>query len=81
MDPIGPVAVKAMSQHIAVITHVLRVDGMTESRCLEKELHSFWEIESLGIVEDESSVQTQFKDNVRFENGGMLFHCHGKRHA
>ena len=46
-----------MSQHIALITHVLRVDGMTESRCLEKELHSFWEIESLGIVEDERLVQ------------------------
>ena len=35
---------------------------MTESRCLEKELHSFWEIESLGIVEDESLVQTQFEN-------------------
>ena len=66
----GPVAVKeAMSQHTALITHVLRVDGMIESRCLERELHSFWEIESLGIVEDESLVQTQFEDNVRFENG------------
>ena len=58
-----------MSQHIALITHVLGVDGMTESRCLEKELHSFWEIESLGIVEDERLVPAQFVVNVRFENG------------
>ena len=42
---------------------------MIESKCLERKLHSFWEIESLGIVEDESLVQTQFEDNVRFENG------------
>ena len=49
----GPVVVmEAMSQHTALITHVLRVDGMTESKCLERELHSFWEIESLGIVEN-----------------------------
>ena len=69
----GPVTVKeAISQHTALVTHVLRVDGMTESRCLEKELHSFWEIESLGIVEDESLVQTQFEDNVKFENGRYM---------
>ena len=60
---------EAMSKHTALITHVLRVDGMTESKCLEKELHSSWEIESLGIVENESLVQTQFEDKVRFENG------------
>ena len=60
---------EAMSQHTALITHVLRVDGMTESKCLERELHSFWEIESLGIVENESLVQTQFDNKVRFENG------------
>ena len=66
----GPVVVmEAMSKHTALITHVLRVDGMTESKCLEKELHSSWEIESLGIVENESLVQTQFDDKVRFENG------------
>ena len=62
----GPVVVReSMNQKAVLVTHVLRVDGITESRSLEKRLHSFWDIESLG---DDSLVQTQFESNVSFEN-------------
>uniref|UniRef100_A0A1X7TJH0 Uncharacterized protein n=1 Tax=Amphimedon queenslandica TaxID=400682 RepID=A0A1X7TJH0_AMPQE len=54
----GPVAVKHMSeQSTTIATHVLRVKGLSKEKCLEKELHSFWSVESLGVVESESEVQ------------------------
>ena len=63
----GPAAVKARrTQRATMTTHVLRVDGVSEERCLDRELHSFWKLESLGIIEDESLVQTQ---HVKFQNG------------
>lgn len=31
-------------------------------------MHSFWNIESLGILESEDVIQSQFEDNVSFEN-------------
>lgn len=37
--------------HATLITHVLRVDGMTEYKRLDKQLQSFWDLESVGIVE------------------------------
>ena len=66
----GPVAVKkAVCNQAALITHVLRVDGFVGNKNLKRRLRSFWDIESLGIVEDENSVQRQFKDHVKFEDG------------
>ena len=65
----GPVAMKESKQHATLVTHVLRVDSVTDNKCLERELRLFWEIESLGIIEDECLVQTQFEDNVAFEHG------------
>ena len=50
-----------------LVTDLLRVDGVVENKILEKELSSFWNIKSLGIVEDEDLVQKQFKDHVSFE--------------
>ena len=60
---------KESKQHATLVTHVLRVDSVTDNKCLEIELRLFWEIESLGIIEDECLVQTQFEDNVMFEQG------------
>ena len=57
-------------------THVLRVDALCSAKSLDKELHSFWDMESIGIVESEQIVQNQFEDNVNFENGRFLFHYH-----
>ena len=66
----GPAMVKECAPYSAtLVTHVLRTDGVSESKCLDRILHSFWNIESLGILESEDVVQSQFEDNVSFENG------------
>ena len=46
--------------HTTLVTHVLRVDGINENKSLDKELHSFWNMESIGIIESENIVQNQF---------------------
>uniref|UniRef100_A0A1X7URT2 CCHC-type domain-containing protein n=1 Tax=Amphimedon queenslandica TaxID=400682 RepID=A0A1X7URT2_AMPQE len=66
----GTAAVKQSSARSAtMVTHVLRVDGVHEDMSLEHRLRSFWELEYLGILEDENLVQTQFGDHVKFANG------------
>ena len=66
----GPVVRKeGVEPHTTLVTHVLRADGICNARSLDKELHSFWNIESMGIVESEDIVQNQFQDNVSFEHG------------
>ena len=42
---------------------------MNENRRLEQELNSFWNLEPIGIVENEESVQTQFESHIAFEDG------------
>uniref|UniRef100_A0A1X7UCX5 DUF1758 domain-containing protein n=1 Tax=Amphimedon queenslandica TaxID=400682 RepID=A0A1X7UCX5_AMPQE len=65
----GTAAVKQSSARSAtMVTHVLRVDGVHEDMSLEHRLRSFWELESLGILEEENLVQTQFGDHVKFAN-------------
>uniref|UniRef100_A0A1X7UC21 Peptidase aspartic putative domain-containing protein n=1 Tax=Amphimedon queenslandica TaxID=400682 RepID=A0A1X7UC21_AMPQE len=50
----GPVAVKYMSeQSTTMVTHVLRVKGLSKEKCLEKGIHSFWSVESLGVVKSD----------------------------
>ena len=66
----GPAQVKeASALRSTFVTHVLCVDGSCSNKQLEKELHAFWNIESLGITENESLVQGQFKSHVRFQDG------------
>ena len=66
----GPALVKgAVSQRTTLVTHVLRVDGVSEHRSLDKALHSFWNVESLGIIDKEDVMQAQFENNVSFEKG------------
>ena len=66
----GPAQVKeAPALCSTFVTHVLRVDGLCSNKRLEKELHAFWDIESLGITENESIVQGQFKSHVSFQDG------------
>ena len=56
----GPAAVKARrTQRATMTTHVLRVDGVSEDRCLDRELHSFWKLESLGIIGEFSADSVQ----------------------
>lgn len=66
----GPVIVERCSENnTSLITHVLRVDSVLESKALDKTLKAFWDIESLGILEQEDVVQNQFDQHVSFENG------------
>uniref|UniRef100_A0A1X7TZP1 Uncharacterized protein n=1 Tax=Amphimedon queenslandica TaxID=400682 RepID=A0A1X7TZP1_AMPQE len=48
---------------------MLIADGICSTRSLDKELHSFCNIESLGIVYSKDIVQNQFHYNVSIENG------------
>ena len=41
----GPVSVKGSLVQHALVTHVLRTDGVSTMKSLERELHSFWNIE------------------------------------
>ena len=66
----GPaVAARGAGPASTLVTHTLRVDGINGIKVLERELHSFWSIESLGILETEEMVQSQFEDHVSFSNG------------
>ena len=66
----GPaVAARGAGPASTLVTHTLRVDGINGIKALERELHSFWNIESLGILETEDMVQSQFEDHVSFSNG------------
>ena len=53
-------------QGTTLVTHILRVESSSEARHLERELHSLWSIESMGIIENESVVQAQFEEHVSF---------------
>ena len=47
----GPAQVKeAPASCSTFVTHVLHVDGLCSNKRLEKELHAFWDIESLGLL-------------------------------
>ena len=51
----GPVSEREGAlPHTTLVTHVLRVDGINENKSLDKELHSFWNMESIGIIESEN---------------------------
>ena len=52
-----------------LITNVLRIDSGPSLRELDRTLKAFWELESLGIIDSEHSVQEQFSSNIAFQNG------------
>ena len=55
-----------------VTTHLLRVDSQpsgTETTPLDEQLRAFWELESLGIIEEEKTLYDEFTSTVRFEEG------------
>uniref|UniRef100_A0A1X7VC48 Uncharacterized protein n=1 Tax=Amphimedon queenslandica TaxID=400682 RepID=A0A1X7VC48_AMPQE len=65
----GPVIVERCSENTFLVTLVLRVDCVLKSKALDKTLKAFWDIESLGILEQVDIVQNQFDQHVSFENG------------
>ena len=55
-----------------VTTHSLRADSQptcTETTQLSEQLRAFWELESLGIVEEEKTLYDEFAATVRFQDG------------
>ena len=53
-----------------VTSHTLKIDAQVElTDRLDATLKKFWELESLGINSDESSVLENFDDEVSFQNG------------
>ena len=52
------------NRHLLHITH-----SSDSSNSLDKSLKAFWELESLGIKQDEPSVYEEFTKNIEFKNG------------
>ena len=51
-------------------THLLRVESQpTESAQLAEQLKAFWELESLGIHEDEKTLYDEFASSITFQDG------------
>ena len=50
-------------------THTLRVDAVDEEESLETGLRRFWELESLGILKNERSVQESFTQQIAMNEG------------
>ncbi|XP_050397872.1 uncharacterized protein LOC130014246 [Patella vulgata] len=70
----GPVINNSSSDQCTINlshTHVLHVSSVSDDNCdvssIKSELNKFWELESLGIRNDESSVLSDFNDNITFE--------------
>ena len=59
------------STHAGVATtHMLRADSQpTESTQLTEQLRSFWELESLGILDEEKTLYDEFTGTVTFHEG------------
>lgn len=50
-------------------THLLRVDCQALESTLEEQLRSFWELESLGIHEEERTLFDDFASSITFQDG------------
>jgi hypothetical protein len=53
-------------------TTMLKVDAFSEPEGLEVGLRRFWELESLGVLEDEQSVYDKFTQEISFKNGRYM---------
>ena len=52
------------------VTHVLHSETHSvEQSTLDDQLQSFWELEALGIQEEERTLFDDFASSVKFENG------------
>ena len=55
-----------------VTTHLLQADSQptcAETAQLSEQLRSFWELESLGIMEEEKTLYDEFAATIRFQDG------------
>ena len=66
----GPITVELNQQMNAnLITHVLRVDTAPSLKSLDKQLTAFWELESFGVTDNETSVHEQFDSKITMCDG------------
>lgn len=68
----GPMA--ATSQEMSAVnlitTHTLQVDVEPNSlKKVDDHLHSFWNLESLGVSGEEDPLLEEFNNNIRFKEG------------
>ena len=65
-----PIVVHAAS--CTVTTHLLQVDSQptgVETTQLNEQVWAFWELESLGIVEEEKTLYNEFASTIHFQEG------------
>lgn len=68
----GPVCYGQLeNESTSLVTHVLRTTMTVEesNRKLERQLHRFWDLESVGIIDEEHTIYDQFRDMVQFRDG------------
>ena len=67
----GPIATKDTATSVNLVTtHVLRADSQPiETTHLDEQLQSFWELEALGIHEEEKPLHDDFASHIAFRDG------------
>ena len=66
---LSPSTASCTSTHITT-THLLQVDSQSTGLAqLAEQLKSFWELESLGVLEEEKSLCDEFASTVTFQDG------------
>ncbi|XP_011410528.1 PREDICTED: uncharacterized protein LOC100633078 [Amphimedon queenslandica] len=65
----GPMSGIMHDSSAALITHVLKVETGPTNREIDKRLRSFWDLESLGIVDTEEAVYEQLSSHISLCNG------------
>ena len=71
----GPVGFSTSTETSSTVnfseTHVLKIQSHTveEFSSLDEQVRRFWDLETLGIQENEPTVQDKFIENIQFEEG------------
>ena len=65
----APHKTRAITEHCTVTTHSLRADSQPTCAHLSEQLRSVWELESLGILEEEKTLYDEFAATIRFQDG------------
>ena len=63
----GPADKDIMVNLTFTSTHTLKIDAYPTEPTLDDRLKQFWELESLGIMKDETSAYEKFVQQIRFE--------------
>lgn len=50
-------------------THLLKIESYCDESCLDQALQRFWELDSLGIMKDESGVKERFTQRIAIRHG------------